>query len=281
MTNLWRLIDDEEGSGAYNMAVDESILHCSPQLKLPTLRFYTWDPPALSLGYFQNIKEIDREACQAKGIDIVRRVTGGRAVLHRHELTYSLVMPLFMLPGTLIETYECISSALARGLKSLGLPAVLSPPRGRVSTETAACFDAPGSAEITVHGKKAIGSAQTRRGESLLQHGSIPLYNDYRLLTELLHIPEEKKDRLASLLDRKATSLGQIGFKIGKREEYQNFLSPLKQSIARGFEEEFGCTLETQPLTQEEQDMVHQYSKDKYSREEWTLERGHYIEKKV
>jgi lipoate-protein ligase A/biotin synthase-related radical SAM superfamily protein len=126
----WRLIIEESPRpGAENMAVDEAILlaHAAGRVP-PTARFYRWTPPAVSLGYFQDYAtDVDPEACRQAGIDIVRRTTGGRAVLHDQEVTYSIVVDMATLPGSVVETYRRIAGGLVFGLRALGLDAVLAP----------------------------------------------------------------------------------------------------------------------------------------------------------
>jgi lipoyl(octanoyl) transferase len=174
----WRLLLDPPATGAWNMAVDEVLLDgAAAGSAPPTLRFYQWAPPCLSLGYFQAFDVVDVAACRRLGVDIVRRPTGGRAILHDRELTYSVALPLRLLgdDGAVLPSYHRLSLALERGLSRLGAPVVLAP-------ESAAqpgpdhgpvCFDRPSAHEILLDGRKLVGSAQVRRGTAVLQHGSI------------------------------------------------------------------------------------------------------------
>jgi len=268
---VWRLLIDQDSPGDYNMAVDESILNHCLKLKRPTFRFYKWDPACLSLGYFQKVNEINLSKCKNRGIDVVRRPTGGRAVLHKNELTYSVIIPLEFLPGKLIETYKILSEALTEGLKKVGLNAVLSPVQKKLNAESAACFDAASSYEIKINGQKVIGSAQTRKGQALLQHGSIPIFNYNQELVELLELPSDRGEKLYKILEKKASTLSEEGLKIN-RETYLEDLIPLEDAIIKGFSETIGWDFEKGELTSEEREMVQNLSSEKYRKLEWKNE---------
>jgi lipoate-protein ligase A len=165
----WNLIVDAVGrSGEYNMAMDEALLHEVACHGGAYLRFYRWDPPTVSVGRNQPNAFYD--------VPIVRRPTGGQAVWHEHELTYGVVAPIALF-GSLRKAYCEIHTRLARALRALGVEAVLAPahPPIRPSVRPASCFAAPVGGEILVEGRKVVGSAQVRRGEAFLQHGSILL----------------------------------------------------------------------------------------------------------
>lgn len=162
---------------------------------MPVLRFYAWSPPAVSIGRFQDVgTAVDAEACRRRGFDIVRRVTGGRAVLHCSELTYSIVArtdhPFF--PSTVLGTYKVIASGLVAGLRYLGLPAEMVSRSGRhaslvtARSTDAACFSSPSWYEILVGDRKIAGSAQRRVSSAFLQHGSILLDHDAALEAEVI-----------------------------------------------------------------------------------------------
>lgn len=191
--NLWRLLDSGPASGPWNLALDEAIFHAvrtgaSP----PTLRLYRWSAPALSIGYAQDReRDVDLDACRALGIAVVRRVTGGRAVLHDAEVTYSVAAPAG-LPGFgdgLDQTYRMVAAGLIAGLRRLGLRAVV-PSRGPReplrAQRSAACFGATARHEITLAGRKLIGSAQRREAGAFLQHGSLLLESHELLLGRVL-----------------------------------------------------------------------------------------------
>lgn len=191
--DAWRLIDSGAGSGPWNLALDDAIFQsvragASP----PTLRLYRWSPPALTIGYSQDReRDVDRAACRARGIAVIRRVTGGRAVLHDAEVTYSVSAPAG-LPGFgagLDGAYRRVAAGLVAGLGLLGLAADASahgsrtPPR---RPRQASCFSSIARREIVVRGRKLIGSAQRREAGAFLQHGSILLERHDELLSQVL-----------------------------------------------------------------------------------------------
>ncbi len=181
--HTWRFLDTGANTGAYNMAVDEELLaRASAGGTAPVLRFYGWKPAAVSLGRFQKIETaVNIGACKELGFDIVRRATGGRAVLHNDELTYSIISrtdnPLF--PPGILGTYKLIAAGLLAGLGNLGIRAEMVSRSGRHAelvkkdVKDPACFSSPSWYEILVNGKKIIGSAQRRVSGAFLQHGSI------------------------------------------------------------------------------------------------------------
>src|SRR2546425_560792 len=176
MSDAWRLLVEAPAGGAWNMAVDEVLLDgVAGGATPPTLRFYQWTPPCLSLGYFQPIDVVDFDACRALRVEVVRRATGGRAILHDRELTYSVALPLSVLrhDGGVLLSYYRLSLALQDGLWRLGVPATLAPESAASgpSVHGPVCFDRPSAHEILLKGRKLAGSAQMRRGGGLLQHG--------------------------------------------------------------------------------------------------------------
>ena len=188
MDALRLIIDPEFGDGFYNMALDMALADAVRQGRsAATVRFYGWNPPAISLGYNQRAGEIDPAACAAAGIDVVRRPTGGRAVFHKDEFTYSVAAredhPL--LGGTVLETYRTIAGALIAGLRGLGIEAemVKSGAGAPGGQRAASCFAAAGRYEVTVNGRKIIGSAQRRIDGVILQQGSL-------LLAQPQQVPE-------------------------------------------------------------------------------------------
>jgi lipoate-protein ligase A len=192
----WRYLDSGPASGADNMAVDEGLFReaVSPGT-LPVLRFYTWSPPAVSLGRFQDKERaVNAEACQQRGFDIVRRITGGRAVLHCNELTYSVIARTDsdLFPNEILGTYKVIAAGLLAGLSGLGITAEMVSRSGRhagmvkSSPQEPACFSSPSWYEIMVKGRKIIGSAQRRVGGAFLQHGSILIGYDPAVEAEVI-----------------------------------------------------------------------------------------------
>ncbi|HXY55883.1 MAG TPA: lipoate--protein ligase family protein [Nitrospirota bacterium] len=184
----WRYIDDGPNIGVYNMAIDEELLaRAQAGEAMPVLRFYGWRPPAVSLGRFQKTEvAVNKEVCKERGIDIVRRITGGRAVLHDCELTYSIISrtddPLF--PHDVHGTYKVIAAGLLAGFKNLGIHAETVSRSSRFAAlvkkdmRNPSCFSSPAWYEIIVNGKKIVGSAQRRVTGAFLQHGSILMKYD-------------------------------------------------------------------------------------------------------
>ena len=197
----WRLLKTPPGEGAWNMAVDEAILEAvGRQAAPPTLRLFAWTPPCLSLGYAQPVGDVDRTALAALGWRLVRRPTGGRAILHTDELTYSVIAPLHepRVAGSVLESYSRLAQALLQALHRLALPAQADATYGSSGrSQNPICFEVPSNYEITVDGKKLIGSAQARRREGVLQHGSLPLVGDLTRITRVLNFAGDSQ-RLAA-----------------------------------------------------------------------------------
>lgn len=206
------------------MAVDEAILEATGRGEvLPALRLYAWAPPCLSLGYAQPVADVDLLALAAQNWDLVRRPTGGRAILHTDELTYSVIGPASepRLSGSVLQSYQVLSQALLRALQFLDLPAQaleknLAPNAGQpgnAASQNPVCFEVPSNYEITVNGRKLIGSAQARRKEGVLQHGSLPLYGDLTRITQAL-VFSDAADRAAAagrLSSRACTAQAVLG----------------------------------------------------------------------
>jgi lipoate-protein ligase A len=181
----FRLLKTGANNGAYNMALDEALLESVASGGLPVLRLYGWNPPAVSLGYFQGLEEeVDTEACRRRGIDVVRRISGGGAVFHDAELTYTLILPAAhpLAAASIGGSYEKLCSGVIAGLALLGIDAAFAPINDIIA--------GPG-AEADA-GKKISGSAQTRRQGCILQHGTVLLDLDAPLMFTLLRVPREK-----------------------------------------------------------------------------------------
>ncbi|NWF69591.1 MAG: lipoate--protein ligase family protein [Chloroflexi bacterium] len=200
MARQWHLINDSPPpghSGAYNMGVDEALLRAVARGDWPpTLRLYAWSPPCLSLGQGQGLAEVDSERLAALGWGLVRRPSGGRAILHTDELTYSVALPGDhpLVAGDVVESYRRISAALLRALRQLGAQPEAERAETRGVHQGAVCFERPSHYEITVGGRKLIGSAQVRRkehGGGVLQHGTLPLYGDIARICEALVYADE------------------------------------------------------------------------------------------
>lgn len=268
--SMWRYLPFELHSGAENMATDEAMLltlakhPASP----PILRFYGWNPPTLSLGYAQRFaKEVEVTACRENGIEIVRRPTGGRAILHQYELTYSVVAPEEdeHVLGTIMESYLKISKALLHGFRDLGIAAEMA--EGALdSAASAACFDAPSWYELVVGGRKLVGSAQVRKDGVLLQHGSIILHFDTELLFKVLKFSsEEVRAQQRQAFQAKACALDEVAPRPITRAE-------LERSLCQGFEAVMGIELARSELSPEEKTLAAELQL-KYQAEEWTGKR--------
>jgi len=280
----WRLIKDSYHTGFMNMAIDEAIMIAHREgLVPPTIRFYQWSPPAVSLGYFQDLqKEIDVDACKNLGIDIVRRPTGGKAVLHDKELTYSFIIREnhSLVNDSILETYKKISGGMIRGLSYLGITAELVPLREKLKSDSlhkekkseirhsdfkSICFSVPSQYEVQIEGKKIVGSAQVRKREIVLQHGSLLIELEKDKLFSVFNFPSAQiRERLKTRF--KATSLEEI------LKKKINF-SELSEILPRGFEEEFGVKLTEGKLTEQEEKIFKELLENKYSTYEWNYER--------
>lgn len=276
MSETWRLIRSGHVTATRNMAIDEAMIDHVAAGGPPTLRLYGWEPAAVSLGYFQDFdSEVDELACKSLGIDIVRRLTGGRAILHDVEVTYSLVIseahPL--IPRGITESYRVISEGLVRGLELLGLEAKMTVPERRTQGGTArlgsspACFDAPSWYEVTVDGKKVIGSAQVRRKGVVLQHGSIPLDLDAeKLFTVLKFDNDAARERAKRLFVRNATSVrASLGRPVSFLDVSNGLLTGLQEVLGIGFKED--------ELTPWEQERAIELVATRYGTDAWNHRR--------
>lgn len=215
----WRLLNSSTGgsgeSGARNMAVDEAVLaEVEAGLSPPTLRLYGWSPPCISLGHSQRPEEeLDLRRVRELGYDVVIRATGGRAVLHIDELTYSVIAPPWAESwcGSRESSYRIISQAVARALAADGTGISLD--RGypvekpRALRAMTPCFSSTARSEVVWGDRKLVGSAQRRLRDAYLQHGSILVTRGHRNMVECLNLGEEKRARYLEILDRNAVSL--------------------------------------------------------------------------
>lgn len=240
---VWRLIIERAPrTGAWNMALDEAIMDAvAAGEALPTLRFYAWEPPCLSLGKRQPLDGVDLERCRADGVDVVRRATGGFAILHTDELTYSIATrpgdP--RADGAILDAYRKLSQGLLAGLRLLGVTPEMNPVvPGGVHNVSAACFEVPSAYEIVVNDKKLIGSAQARPFGRVLQHGSLPLTGDIaRVVLYLAYEREEERAELATHLRKRATTISDA---LGRVVSYDE----AAEAMARGFAAALNLTFE-------------------------------------
>jgi lipoate-protein ligase A len=260
----WRFIDTGVNNAFLNMAIDEAILDVHIQGGvLPTVRVYQWDPPALSLGYNQSIEhDVDLAKCQEAGVEVVRRITGGGAVLHARELTYSIVSAVNDgIPSSIAGSYRFLSQGLIACYKILGLDVELKP--GRNKTRSAACFSVATLADLTYQGRKLAGSAQARRRNTLLQHGSIPIESHADLLFSLLRFSSEmSRQKARSLYNKRMLTLGEA---IGKDIDVQD----LAESLREGFAHALDIRFYEDSLTEEEIRRSQELASVKYNTHQW------------
>jgi len=250
MKEQWRLLHTENNPAYRNMAIDWAVLKANSKEKAPpTVRFYTWRPSAISIGYFQSLKEeIDLEMCKKYGVDYVRRITGGGAVYHEHELTYSIVIPEDhpQISKNIMESYGRICGAIIKGLDHLGIESRYVPIN-----------------DIVVNGKKISGNAQTRKSRTVLQHGTVLNDVDVDKMFSLLRVSDEKiKDKLIADVKQRVTSIKHI---LGKEIDFVKVAAAMKV----GFEEEFNIELEKGNLTEQELEDSKTFEKEYFSSREW------------
>jgi lipoate-protein ligase A len=253
----WRLVDTPPAPGAWNMAVDEALAASVASGGAPVLRFYRWRPACLSLGRNQPAKgRYDVDALASAGIEVVRRPTGGRAVLHRRELTYSVAAPEALFGGPR-RAYAAINGALVAGLRRLGAPAALHPAtdaRAPVPS-VAPCFAQPVEGEVVACGRKLVGSAQRRLGEVILQHGSLPLHDDQSAVAGFVlggaETAEAPPATLAAVL--------------GREPAWEELIA----ALAAGWADALGVDLRPEPLTDAERARAAEGA-ERYAAPAWT-----------
>ncbi len=260
----WRLLLSPPADGATNMATDEAILRAvEAGLAPPTLRLYAWEPPCLSLGRAQPGAEVDRAACARAGVHIVRRPTGGRAILHTDELTYSVTAPLDepRVRGDILTAYHRLSQALLAALKHLGAAVVPNETRQAPHALNPVCFQVPSSYELTTtDGRKMVGSAQMRTSGGVLQHGTLPLTGDIaRICRYLVGAPAPERVRA-----RAATLESALGRPVAWQEA--------AQAMVVGFET-LNLELAKGELGPEEQNWIAELRAKKYAHDGWTWRR--------
>jgi lipoyl(octanoyl) transferase len=268
LMTTWRLITTSPAHGAWNMAVDEAILeHAGRGEVPPTLRLYAWEPPCLSLGHAQPFLDVDLARLQSRGWEVVRRVTGGRAILHTDELTYSVIAPADepRVAGSLLESYNRLAGALLAAVQELGLPVEMREDRVESNgTPNPVCFEVPSTYEITVEGKKLIGSAQARRRQGVLQHGSLPLTGDLtRICQALVFADESEREQAMQRLLARATTVESV---LGREVDWDT----AAQAFVRSFEAQLDLKLEEGQLTESELARAEELVNEKYAHQSWT-----------
>ncbi len=254
----WRFLNDGAHDGATNMAIDEAMLLGVNQGETPpTIRVYAWDPPTVSIGYSQALEsEIDVVACLRAGAGVVRRPTGGRAVFHAGELTYSVIAPSGTPPigASIMEAYSAIANALLAGLRLLGVQAelasVVPETRDRDSGASPPCFVGSGRYEIVAGGRKLIGSAQRRVGRAMLQHGSLLMDSTHEQLADFMLVDSEERRKIVRrLLHSRTTDLSVLLNRTVGFEE-------VAHAVMSGFVEAWGLTLSEGELSDREIEAV-------------------------
>jgi len=254
----WRLVESPRLTGAENMARDEAVLRASESgIQPPTLRLYGWATPTISIGYLQ-----DAEPLAGHGIPIVRRITGGRAVLHDREITYSVIAPnsLDVFSGGILDAYSAISLCIINALRDIGVEASLERagprvdrPSGRTAKE--ACFHTPSRCEVMAGGKKLVGSAQRRFKKTFLQHGSILFGMDEGLNGRVFG--KEVIERM--------TTIGNLSV-----ISEDAFRAVLIKRLSEGLDASFVPCV----LTEEEESLKRDLLQSKYLSPKWNLSRG-------
>jgi lipoate-protein ligase A len=248
MAEKWRIIELQEKSACLNMGIDNAIMDgVKSGTSDPTIRFYNWKPPAVSIGCFQSMRdEVNVDVCKKNGIDVVRRLTGGGAVYHDKELTYSIIGSVDLFPRGIIESYKQICGYIQYGLSILGIDSAFAPIN-----------------DIVVEGKKISGNAQTRREGVLLQHGTVIYDFEPEKMFGVLNVSKEKisdkmiknaKDRVTSVLEHSNVSLEELHL-----------------ALLRGFCK--GRDYYIGDLSADEERAALNYSNEKYSSESWNFSR--------
>ena len=264
---IWRLLETAPTDGATNMAIDEAVLLSVQAGKSPpTLRFFAWDPACLSLGYAQSIADADRTRMATLGYGIVRRATGGRAILHTDELTYSVCAPLSepRLRGGIVESYRRLSAGLLAGLEQLGMHVRNDQGAPAAQLDGPVCFEMPSNYEITANDKKLIGSAQVRKRGVALQHGTLPLEGDIARICDALAFPNEAaREEVRSRVRSRATTLTEA---LGRPIHWE----AVAHALTEGFARVLNISFERRELTIEEEQEVERLRTEKYGNEAWT-----------
>jgi lipoate-protein ligase A len=259
----WMLIMEKMPlSGSLNMAIDDFLFQSLGEKPETFLRFYQWERPTISLGYSQSVeKVVDGEYCRNHGIDIVRRITGGKLVLHQNEVTYSLCSSdKETFTSTLFGSYRLISEALMKGLEKMGLePFLADAPPDFYARGNLPCFSFPARNEIEVNGKKIVGSAQKRIGSRFIQHGSIPLEEDENLLRSVSSAKARESDGRMTSISRE----------LGRVVSFEWAVNHLIEGIS----EYFKVRTEPKIFDEKEEKEIFRIKKERYASKDWTYSR--------
>ncbi|MBS4179032.1 lipoate--protein ligase family protein [Lederbergia citrea] len=270
MKDKWGLLHTGYNDAAVNMALDEKLLDWHSEGKIsPVLRFYGWSKPTLSVGHFQRVdRTIDFNAVEKYQCQFVRRLTGGSAVLHDDELTYSLVVSEQKpyISDSIREAYFTLSKGIMAGFKELGIAVDYSIPEEHFKKNaTAVCFERPSDYEMLVDGKKISGHAQTRKKGVLLQHGSLPFSIDEQMLFDLFNFSsEEIRQKQRSTFSEKAISMNDVS---SEKITYEI----ATKAFTKGFENGLNLELVPLKLTDSQWAEVHELAEAKYRSDEWNF----------
>ncbi|MDP2895277.1 MAG: biotin/lipoate A/B protein ligase family protein [bacterium] len=283
---LWRYIVHRASGGPTNMAVDEAVLiHCMEGVSPPTLRFYEWQKPSISIGYAMNAEtEVNLPLCREREVPVVRRITGGGLVFHKCDITYTVVFPEDFNPGgnrkrlSVLESYRLVNQALAAGLGELGIVTSLlererKPTDSRQKTANI-CFSNPTVYDILYEGRKLAGSAQRRKKGWVLHQGSMLFSSNFVTMCPLALPPRAGREASAEAskcaegdsMQRTAVCLEQI---LGQKPERGHILSVLSENFARAL----GIELEPRELSASELETAERLREEKYSTDDWNLHR--------
>lgn len=261
---VWRVIRSAPADGPTQMAVDEAIWQAVAGGQAPpTLRLYAWDPPCLSLGRHQSADEVNRQALAEAGYGLVRRPTGGRAILHIDELTYSVAAPFTdpRVGGDILDSCRRISEGLLAALALLGVSEATVHQQKPPPAAGPVCFEIPGELEIVAVGRKLIGSAQMRGRGAFLQHGALPLTGDIARIGRFLAAPTDP-----ARVRARATTLAEVLQREVPWEE-------VAQAVGEGFARALGLQLAPGELTPWELETARRLRREKYAADEWTFRR--------
>jgi len=249
------LLDTGINTGKFNMAVD--FFMARNHLDKPIFRIYRWKPYCISLGYHQKLDEINIKKCNKDGIDIVRRETGGRAVYHSEEITYSMIIPKTseFYSDSILEVYNKISNILVKtlklsGIKGAELESGKAPDFKELYKEkiSSVCFSSTSTYEVVVNGKKLVGSAQKRLKDSVLQHGSILFGKKHLDLIDYLNVAEKRKPRLKEMTVNKTITIEDVS----ENKDFELFYQTFKTNLSLALSEEFNILVEEVTLNEDE-----------------------------
>ncbi len=260
----YRFLDTGSNSAALNMAIDEAILtfHLRGATP-PTLRAFAWERPAISLGRFQDAqREILVEKCAEQGVDLVRRPTGGRAVLHVDEFTYSMTISTdYGVPGGVLAAYAWLARGIIAALEPFGIHSEVS--TNRVSKQqTAACFAFSTQADLTSNGRKLVGSAQVWKENTVLQQGTVPLEDRGALLFSLFNYPtDEERQAALAAYEEIAASVRTFALEVTWEQ--------MRDAFVRGFSTALGVPFEPAALSEDEWRLARRLAETKYAYLDW------------